>query len=187
MSYSKGSYGAKGFIVNTSAIAAQSLDVSAGGRSSSDVLLSVAVKDTYRQSYNTKELEAKKTSDELLLQSLQDGSYFGVSSTSSYSGGNSYGSSYSGGSYSGGGYGQFINDPGTEDLARYGLDPQPQPATAASPEIGRGQEYPTGALKSPATSNVTNALDRIKSFLTEHKLFVLLAILAALLVVFRKK
>ena len=185
MSYSKNSYGQAtgGFIVNTSAIAAQSLDVSPDGRSSSAVLLSVAVNETNQQTAYTKKLEAQKASEESFLQSLQDGSYFGVMSTSSYSGGSSYGNSYNNSSYSNGGYGQFISqDPGVEDLERYGLAPDTSQLFQVQNQVTSRSSTTSVEVQVVKDSTWT----KIKLFLVEHKLFALLAVLAALFVVFRK-
>lgn len=172
-----------GIIVNTSAIAAKQLDVTPDGRSSSAVLLSVAVNETNQQTAYTKKLEAQKASEESFLQSLQDGSYFGVMSTSSYSGGSSYGNSYNNSGYSNGGYGQFISqDPGVEDLERYGLAPDASQLFQVQNQVTSRTSTTSVEVQVVKDSTWT----KIKLFLVEHKLFALLAVLAALFVVFRK-
>jgi len=172
-----------GIIVNTSAIAAKQLDVTPDGRSSSAVLLSVAVNETNQQTAYTKKLEAQKASEESFLRSLQDGSYFGVMSTSSYSDGSSYGNSYNNSSYSNGGYGQFISqDPGVEDLERYGLTPDTSQLFQVQNQVTSRTSTTSVEVQVVKDSTWT----KIKLFLVEHKLFALLAVLAALFVVFRK-
>ncbi len=88
----------KGFIVNTSAIAAKSLDLGAEGASSSDALLAAAVAETRRKEAQEKAGKDAEEADKEFLKSLSDGSIFAPTN-----------GSYAGGSYyNGGSYGSFV-------------------------------------------------------------------------------
>lgn len=182
MNYAMSSY-SKGFFVNTSAIAAQSLDVSRDSKA--ERILTVAIKEERAKSAYKKAIKEIATSDEALLKSLEDGSFFSRQSTPSYIGSSYNGNSYNGG-YSGGSYGQFISSTESadeDDLARYGLGSQETPRNSDS-AYQADENTENHAFLAPAQ---TSTLDKIKGFLLKYKLYLLLGLVVAIVVAFRKK
>lgn len=181
-----------GFIVNTSAVAAKSIDVSANGLAVREALLQAALNEERAKTACENAKKSAIAADKALLESLSNGSYFGKLGAMANASGYSYVRSYARGyGYSyGSSYGNFINsNPGAADLARYGLSTTTtvdQPLISPINRDSAPVQAPQVTTEAPASESV-DSLGKIKAFLLKHKLFVLVAVLTAIVVVFRKK
>jgi len=176
-----------GFIVNTSAVAAKSIDVSANGLAVRETLLQAAINEERAKTACENAKKSAIAADKALLESLSNGSYFGkIGVMANASGGYSYVKSY-GYSY-GSSYGRFIStNPGATDLARYGLTTTGEPLISPVNPLSEAEQVSPRELTTETfVSQPEGALSKIKSFLLKHKLVVLVAVLTAIVVAFRK-
>lgn len=176
LSYSKGY--SKGFIVNTSAIAAKSLDLGVVGASSSDALLAAAVSEACRKDAMAKAGKDAEAADKAFLQSLSDGSAFAPS----------YGGSYAGGYYSGGSYGQFVASPsGSTDPDTILADVIAQAGDGGAEQADVPTEEHERMLAAPATTGSESVEPTWKGIVRRYKWWIVGFAAAILYIIFRRK
>ena len=176
LSYTKGY--SKGFIVNTSAIAAKSLDLGVVGASSSDALLDAAVKEACRKDAMAKAGKDAEAADKAFLQSLSDGSAFAPS----------YGGSYAGGYYSGGSYGQFVASPsGSTDPDTILADVIAQASEDAAEPANVPVENHERMLTAPTTTGSESVEPTWKGIVRRYKWWIVGIAAAILYIIFRRK
>ena len=159
----------KGFVVNSSVISAQSLDVSKSGSESSSTFLGAVIADAKIKAKKANDAFLKVQSEKALLQSLSDGSAFAPS----------YGGSYTKGSYAGGSYGSFgIGGGGSAD-----------PDAVLVDVVSQGRKNPSAIFNSePRRSPVqTTSKPTWEDIVKQYKWWIVGVTVAVLYFVFRRQ